>query len=530
MKKDLLLITLLATYCCDAQNYQCLQAGVKPYYTNGNGYLRSMRVDSVISNGSDTIYYPYHTPRGGYSILDSNGGSWLGKKVIKQANGRFLFDDIWRDTVVINTQASLGDTWIFFEDTTHISYKATITATDTMTILGTVDSIKKITIEADTNRVINPSDPVNNFEIILSRNNGFVQIFDLYTFPYHIPGNIAEGMQGYDYYLDLVQGQLPCICDGPLPANYANTVNSIFHLVSFHNPTQMELNNFSVGEILEFRDEQSYPEADVTKTTLDTILSKTTTVTSVIYTTADHISSSTTSCCPVTTTSANTFDTISGGSADTTRLMDLTILPEEWMSPYFYHYFPNAYYDSGNACPDPVCVIDVNNINYTTRQIIFQYIDPSIGGAYIGNTTYSYSIGFGLSAVSINDYTAASTTPTSYTETARYIFVKNQDSVCGSFLNLPLSVSLANEAKNQIDIFPNPATTFLTISSTNPSLATASATTGTIKSIAIANLLGQALLTQNYNADQVQIDVSTLPTGLYFVKVNGSQVAKFVKE
>jgi len=340
MKKVLLLAFLLAVYCCNAQNYQCLQAGVKPYYTNGNGYLRSMRIDSITASGTDTIYYPYHTPRGGYSMLDSNGGSWLGKNVIKQATGRFLFDDIWNDTVVINTQASLGSTWTFFEDTTLVSYKATVTAIDTMTILGTVDSIKKITIEADTNGVINPSDPVNTFEIILSKNNGFVQVFDLYTFPYHIPGNINWGMQGYDYYFDLVTGSLPCICDGPLPFNYVTTANSIFHVVSLHNPTKMELYNFSVGEITEFQDHQSYPEADIYKTTLDTILSRTSAVTSVTYTLAEHISDSTISTIPGGSSSSNTLDTVSG-FADTTRLLNLTILPEEWKAPYFYHYFPH---------------------------------------------------------------------------------------------------------------------------------------------------------------------------------------------
>jgi hypothetical protein len=37
-------------------------------------------------------------------------------------------------------------------------------------------------------------------------------------------------------------------------------------------------------------------------------------------------------------------------------------------------------------------------------------------------------------------------------------------------------------------------------------------------------------ITNNYNSDQIQVDVSTLPAGLYFVKVNGSEVRKFVKE
>jgi hypothetical protein len=42
--------------------------------------------------------------------------------------------------------------------------------------------------------------------------------------------------------------------------------------------------------------------------------------------------------------------------------------------------------------------------------------------------------------------------------------------------------------------------------------------------------LGQTIYTHYYTSPQVQIEVSTLPSGLYFVKINGSEVRRFVKE
>src|SRR5437868_2872959 len=153
MKKLLLLILVFSSHFCDAQNWQCLQAGVKHYFTNGNGYLRGIRIDSVRTVGSDVLYYPFHTPRGRYHgwstpPLDSMGGSWLGKNVIAKNDGTFLVDNFLHDTVIIKTVAYPGDSWIFYNDTTSLYYKAEVLAVDTMTVLGVIDSIKRILITA----------------------------------------------------------------------------------------------------------------------------------------------------------------------------------------------------------------------------------------------------------------------------------------------------------------------------------------------------------------------------------------------
>ena len=73
-----------------------------------------------------------------------------------------------------------------------------------------------------------------------------------------------------------------------------------------------------------------------------------------------------------------------------------------------------------------------------------------------------------------------------------------------------------------LTLYPNPATTQLTISAPNA-----------INDITITNLLGQRVMTSpdlSKGAEVISIDVSGLPAGLYFVKVNGSEVRKFLKE
>jgi len=85
---------------------------------------------------------------------------------------------------------------------------------------------------------------------------------------------------------------------------------------------------------------------------------------------------------------------------------------------------------------------------------------------------------------------------------------------------------------NTITIYPNPATTQLTIQSSNQP----------ITQITITNLLGQTVYADCHGEPGqtmqtapsscllTQVDVSALSPGVYFVKINGTEIRKFVKE
>ena len=83
----------------------------------------------------------------------------------------------------------------------------------------------------------------------------------------------------------------------------------------------------------------------------------------------------------------------------------------------------------------------------------------------------------------------------------------------------PNSVTNTTTPLKNISIYPNPATSQLTIQSTNEP----------ITSLTISNLLGQVVYSQSYNAEQVKVDVAALQNGVYFIKINGSEVRKFMK-
>jgi hypothetical protein len=70
-----------------------------------------------------------------------------------------------------------------------------------------------------------------------------------------------------------------------------------------------------------------------------------------------------------------------------------------------------------------------------------------------------------------------------------------------------------------LSLYPNPATTELTISAPEK-----------ITGLSITNIVGQEVVRRQYNSSQVSVDVHNLPAGMYFIRVNGITPLNFMKE
>ena len=68
-------------------------------------------------------------------------------------------------------------------------------------------------------------------------------------------------------------------------------------------------------------------------------------------------------------------------------------------------------------------------------------------------------------------------------------------------------------------VYPNPAGSEITIRSS-----------GKITSMAVSNVLGQVMCSQTCNAEKVRVNVVNLSAGIYYVRINGTEVKKFCKE
>ncbi len=505
MKKVFLLVILFSTYLCRAQNYQCLQSGVKHYFTNGNGYLRGIRIDSTRTIGSDTVYYPYHTFRYPISAaMDSTNGSWLGSRVIQQPDGTFLFNTVWKDTVVIKTQANPGDSWVLYNDTSSKYYIAKVTATDTMSVLGVLDSVKDISITAYSGLTIDSTDPINYFEMILSKNNGFVKTFDLYDFPYHAPDSIMW----IDWYVSYIAGSGylgSAASIGSFSGVYA--FSSVFSIVPY-NPTQLEIYNFSVGDAfyrqVYANENGSYDPID-NRYAYDSIIGKTIidpyhveyNVYEWYYDTHYYYDPPPSHYATVVTYFNSNTVTF---TADTSFVINLVELPEEiGTSDSAYFYLPN---DTQKCFRSPY----------------YSVIKPVVFEGCPQSRTYKG----GFLDFAYKNYTIDPTDPTvigcSTFISMSTLFSIKDGTYCGSHPDRFLTV---NElAKNEhLILYPNPANTTLAISCS-----------AAINTVAISNVIGQTIYSHNYNTDKVEVNVAGLPAGVYFVKINGTEVRKFVKE
>ena len=77
----------------------------------------------------------------------------------------------------------------------------------------------------------------------------------------------------------------------------------------------------------------------------------------------------------------------------------------------------------------------------------------------------------------------------------------------------------ATASSRALSIYPNPAKNELNIAADQ-----------IISDVTITNLVGQTMMSLQYNSKLVRINTATLPPGIYLVKVNGMMMRKFVKE
>jgi hypothetical protein len=94
------------------------------------------------------------------------------------------------------------------------------------------------------------------------------------------------------------------------------------------------------------------------------------------------------------------------------------------------------------------------------------------------------------------------------------------DSSCDPYGNTNASLQAATvNLKSEISLYPNPAYTQITITSAT-----------NIHEVTITNLIGQQVLSQVYDMERAEINVSALPPGVYVVRVRDGEGNVFVRK
>jgi len=435
--------------------------------------------------------------------LDAQGGSWVGKIITQVGDSLFLFDNINGNTITIRANGTIGDNWIFYRDTSTRYYLATITGMDTMTASGVIDSVKKILITAwDTSGMV-VADPADSFEIILSKNNGFVKIFDLYTFPYHQPN--AVYVEGLDYYLDQTVYYSPY---GYYTSYYMglNKHTQIFNRTSFSNPTIQALYDWNVGDVYQYSyciPFSSVHCASPNSYSIDTVTSKTeyADTTEFVYNAGvmelDYALYSTTGHFSYLSSNATGFFVY-----DTTRVFNNVLMPEELGQHNVYYYTSN---DTTYCMTTPLYTFTDDN------ELHNNVYTPPFEGPY---STTSYRQGLGL----ILDY-SNSGDDFPMIGMQSLLYYNRGGNICGSIVIPPTSVTNLSLVNNNVSISPNPATSYIDVSSSEK-----------IGRVSILNPLGQSVYNGQFNTDKATIDINSLPNGMYIMNVNEGMMLKFVKQ
>ena len=482
MRPLAILVMLLWALNSEAQNYQCLQGGVKQFYTNSNGYLRSINANSTL-RGSDSVFSNFCTLRGPYYAVSGrhipghHGGSWIGDSVIMQNDGRFLFFNSWGDTIIIKSRANTGDNWMFYNDTGIYSYQATVVSIDTMTILDSLDSVKTIQINAYLSGIHNPSDSLDGFKIKLSKKYGLVQLFDLYTFPYHFPVYPDFFYQNVGYYF----------------------ADQIFYPVRYAHPQHLEIFDFAPGDVFERKTTTSLPwtypcvGTDYRDLSIDSIASKTiidpTHVKYTMHRTGYYSS----------TSGLTYYDSMATIIVSTEKLFGTILNPDpipEKCDDYMSYYLQP---DDTNWCiPSPL---------YTT-------VGTGFCGGYdppycTGEESFKKGLGQVRKVTVVDGKDGCDGAIIAIMHTNLVFVVKNGDS-CGSFVPLTSTATAGNARKNpDYHVFPNPASQELNVQIN-------STFSGAI-TLSLQNMQGQNILSQTTTAKQETINVNTLADGLYFL-------------
>lgn len=203
MKKYLTaFILIFSSFFGISQNFQTIRNDGIYLFSDTNGNVKSIRIDSVASDGLDSVFCNFNSIRPNdlvYTCFTPYGASWMGKYIIVNPNGFNFFFNSSNDTIKINTQASLLESWKCFSYINGDYIEASVFAINYISFLGVTDSVKTINFQFKDSSGASLSHAINNYNIRLSKFHGLISTLEFFLFPditstFQIIG--GPGMQG----------------------------------------------------------------------------------------------------------------------------------------------------------------------------------------------------------------------------------------------------------------------------------------------------------------------------------------------
>jgi hypothetical protein len=187
MKRIILILLLVEALFSQAQtfDYQPISATRTALFQNiDNNQIVGLRIDSV-QNQTNTVLHPFATIQEVHAdgCISPYKASWIGEKVLVAPNGSNYFFNRNGDTIRIDVQATLNQTWIAFNSADTLKIEATVSTIASGNVMGIADTLKTIVFKALDLSGKTVENAVNNKRLVISKNHGFVETLNFYLFP-----------------------------------------------------------------------------------------------------------------------------------------------------------------------------------------------------------------------------------------------------------------------------------------------------------------------------------------------------------
>lgn len=312
---------------------------------------------------------------------------------------------------------------------------------------------------------------MNGINIILSKHNGFFQVFDLYMFPMYEP--TTETNYQLDYYLDFALDNTTQSGSRP---HSSDKVNHIFKRVDYYNPRMLEMQNYEVGDAFESHREDYRARRTIFTVTGKRIVAPYETEYTVLAKESNWPLSNLDPIPGIDTTFTNTFTV-----TDTARLMPDNLMPEEAPNKTVYWYINN----------DTTHCFTSNYYATDNIQVGYVYFEPR--GDY-----YEYKMG-------MNVLTSTEIIGVGMKWTSEMTYSKKNGVSCG----IPANIATVAGQQNTIVVYPNPVVDRLNISVKDKSGPYV---------IQLIDQLGSTISKAIIDANET-ISVSDLANGLYLLQI-----------
>jgi len=488
MKSFFILSLLMISMFSFSQEYKLFNASAHKVFTNYPlpDSTLSIAFDSVCMVGTDSVYYNFTQP--GNMIISSNcqfwgppectkqdRPTWLGSKISYNNSGSYKFYTNSDDILNFNFSATAGQPTLFYESATEKFYY-TFTKTDTIKISDIIDSARFYTV-SHTNISGTPiNSTLNGKNIIIGKNLGLIQFFQVDAFPQVLNPVFLLGQQ--------------------------------YPELGFYTLTNEMLYDYAIGDVIQYHEKQHYnygpPQWNYDRFIRFTIVNKSVTTDSVIYT-------------------ANKYEFDKGASSASNESVMLKYKTHEIVTQIPYEYTdPNSYLFVNRSMRfDDYCGVK----RWTYRE------KPAYGLGYCENENCwgardvpgpppfeetIYTCGLGVYKSEYSEFAFYPTDPgRDYLK--EMIYYKKNGVSCGSETFVGLDNNPASD--DLLTIYPVPASEFLTVETPVPTGST----------ISIMAITGQELLKQNIFNKTTSINIGQLKSGIYLLRFESGKSITFKK-